>query len=659
MLKDVQRRVRGSVRTVFGLQKKSCVEKWQSRPQAEQLCGVIRHAERADGVGTLVDGEMWCRTKDFLQWPLDPPLSDDGVAASHGLARQVQRFCEDGGNSIHVVVTSPYRRCVQTAVALCRELGRGTQLLVDLSLGEVFGPEVMGQVEPTTPVRPMDHTRAYCREMGVRCQPRAIGTWPRWPEDVRQGRRRFAARFLTYLNRGNTARRNFMIVTHGDCVGASLTMMPSQVGAVVQRVEFGGMFLARRQQHLARHRRPSAPTITSVSSVMKSIVPASTIGDFDEMQEEDDISDTEILSPGLWRPKGSVALAKKPLKQNSWMFDIGSVSSCEDPEGVDLRTPTAFDGWQVQTHDLTLAKINGVNENKAVSKRVRSLAKHSDFDTVQIERLLGVLSEHSLGHGDSGLGTDFRLQERVSGTQTSIPNTSATQCSLSTYLFGTSDVGCLSDVGSSAADSRMPTMSSLDGVTASSRVPTVNSLDELTEQARVSGRHLSRQSRLMSIDGVISPRRQFLELIQESQSSLSLADLEQPSDSRREAPAMSVGSLGEEARLSVRELSEPSSPENPLGSAMPVPAQAPFRGRDGSSLLTRRRGPMLGLSLPGGSAPVGGLAPLAPLANLPSRLPTLADTGNAGVHEAAGPMQGSSLYQRRLAGQIATVAAVS
>ena len=41
------------------------------------------------------------------------------------------------------------------------------RLLVDRSVGEVYGPSVMGDSEPTDIVRPVSDAIKYCREQGV------------------------------------------------------------------------------------------------------------------------------------------------------------------------------------------------------------------------------------------------------------------------------------------------------------------------------------------------------------------------------------------------------------------------------------------------------------------------------------------------------------
>ncbi|CAJ1373293.1 unnamed protein product [Effrenium voratum] len=89
-----------------------------------QLFGVVRHAERADGVFAIWEGTRWCSSDDGRRFPLDPPLSDAGLDQADGMGRRISSFAEQKGTSFHVVVCSPYARCVQTAVKICKQLGR-------------------------------------------------------------------------------------------------------------------------------------------------------------------------------------------------------------------------------------------------------------------------------------------------------------------------------------------------------------------------------------------------------------------------------------------------------------------------------------------------------------------------------------------------------
>lgn len=178
---------------------KNLISRWQKRQLQSQLFGVVRHAERADGLYAFYEGERWTSTEDFRRWPLDPPLSDAGHVQAEELGDQIKEFASLKGGNFHVVVTSPYLRCVQTAINICQQLGPEVRLLVDLSLGEVFGPQVLGEHQPHGHVRSVDAAIRLCRAQGVTCVFRAIGRTPAWPETLRAARSRFALRFLSYL----------------------------------------------------------------------------------------------------------------------------------------------------------------------------------------------------------------------------------------------------------------------------------------------------------------------------------------------------------------------------------------------------------------------------------------------------------------------------
>ncbi|CAJ1330837.1 unnamed protein product [Effrenium voratum] len=239
----------GKASTAFSATKRTgklLVAGWQKRKLPTQLFGVVRHAERADGVFAIWEGTRWCSSDDGRRFPLDPPLSDAGLDQADGMGRRISSFAEQKGTSFHVVVCSPYARCVQTAVKICKQLGPGVKMLIDLSLGEIYGPSVMGEVEPRAHLRSFSAAVDYCNANGVSVVRRFVGDSPVWPESLQDARRRFALRFLQYLQRGVTAKRNFVIITHGDCIGSVMGIMPDQQDRMVEKVDYGAIILGSR-----------------------------------------------------------------------------------------------------------------------------------------------------------------------------------------------------------------------------------------------------------------------------------------------------------------------------------------------------------------------------------------------------------------------------
>lgn len=201
---------------------------------------MIRHTERED------TANQWCH--EALQqvcWRSDPALSSEGIKQASLIASEIARKSQ---SKFDVVVTSPYFRCVQTAVELCKHVGTDTSLLLDRSLGEVYGPQVLGeecQPAPGSLLREFDDVRRYCEENGIKVRTKVVGTWPQWGEHKGMARVRFVRRFLQYLQRSQRTGLSFALVTHGDGVAAMLSTMPAMQGRVIKQVGFGGYFLAK------------------------------------------------------------------------------------------------------------------------------------------------------------------------------------------------------------------------------------------------------------------------------------------------------------------------------------------------------------------------------------------------------------------------------
>jgi len=199
---------------------------------------VIRHAERED------TASKWCH--DALQqvcWQSDPALSPKGIKQASSIASEISLKSQA---KFDVVVTSPYFRCVQTAIEICKHVGTDSSLLVDASLGEVYGSEVLGDEQPKdgSLLREFDDVRRYCQENGITIRTQVVGTWPRWGEHIGTARVRFVRRFLQYLHRSQRTGLSFALVTHGDGVAAMMSVMPAMQGRVIKRVDFAGYFLA-------------------------------------------------------------------------------------------------------------------------------------------------------------------------------------------------------------------------------------------------------------------------------------------------------------------------------------------------------------------------------------------------------------------------------
>lgn len=219
---------------------------WARRPLSYRLFGVLRHAERADMLGSRVNGETWTMLEESKEFPIDPPLSDHGQQEAARVAVTVRTFADRNGSELHVVVSSLYLRCVETAIQVCKQLGPATKLILDHSLGEVFGHAVLGDQKPLTTWHSPSYLVRYARSQGVRIVKKVCGKVPVWPETLRMARMRYASTFLGYLRRSEICRRNFVLVSHADCIASVLAIIPSKAGRIVESVSTAASVLGLR-----------------------------------------------------------------------------------------------------------------------------------------------------------------------------------------------------------------------------------------------------------------------------------------------------------------------------------------------------------------------------------------------------------------------------
>ncbi|CAE7943244.1 Abcb6 [Symbiodinium necroappetens] len=387
-----------------------------------QLFAVVRHTERADGVFAFWENGRWSSSEDCRRFPLDPPLSDAGHEQAEVLGVDIRQFAEQKGTDFHVVVCSPYSRCVQTAVKICQHLGPKAKMLIDHSLGEIYGPSVMGEAQPRDHLRAFTVAVDYCRAHDVPVVTRAVGQKPVWPESLQDARRRFALRFLQYLQRGAVAKRNFLIVTHGDCIGSVMSIMPEQQDLLVEKVDYGATILASRQpvQRMpAPTPKQSAPRAKGMASVMpmsaEEEVMVEGTGDF-RLQDG-----LEHIAEGLEDTEGSGQ--REPDK-----WAIPADADKGGPE-VNKLTQKVMTGWNCETMHISVRHKK--SKGYKLAKRLTALVESGPFSMQKVEKLLGAIPQTPLG--DS---TPLPSTPAASGTTLSVQS----GLSASTYLFGGSQL---------------------------------------------------------------------------------------------------------------------------------------------------------------------------------------------------------------------------
>jgi len=162
-----------------------------------------------------------------------------------------REMAHQSSGTFSYVVSSPYVRCVETAVEVCRALH--LPMCIDRQLGEVFGPACFGEWSAPGPLRRSAEDVAACvppdlrRLSPVDC----IGQEPTWPESIEDARLRMVARVEQYAEwAARLEGVNFVLVTHGDCVGSCLTLALARgvptAEKVVEKVDYCGYALLER-----------------------------------------------------------------------------------------------------------------------------------------------------------------------------------------------------------------------------------------------------------------------------------------------------------------------------------------------------------------------------------------------------------------------------
>lgn len=352
-----------------------------SRSSIRTSKAVVRHGERADVLGSQMDGKPWTLTEESMRFPIDPPLSDVGRVEVVRAATIVKDFADRSHSQLHIVVSSLFLRCVQTAVEVCKKLGPGTKLMLDNALGEVYGPCVLGDIKPMTACHTFRYLARYVRSQGVKIVKKPCGSAPEWPESLRKARERYATAFLTYIRRAEISRRNFVIVSHADCIASILALVPGKAGRMVESVSYAATVLGK-------------------------------------------------LCSAKRRTDGDETTAS---------FDSTATDSNRGPGAVD-RAPSEKMQWEVEIDRITMGPRWRGGASRAAKSAIANMSA-SKVDLSFLEELLGGLSEEPLGDvtPQSMSDTSAFSEEGTRNQRESDDLDLVSSCSSSTYLYGASD----------------------------------------------------------------------------------------------------------------------------------------------------------------------------------------------------------------------------
>eukprot|EP00435_Cladocopium_sp_Y103_P066390 s893_g28.t1 len=227
------------------------------------VVAVVRHAERADNMQTF---DTWGCSKDAESFPHDPPITARGAEqAEQQLADELKMKEMD----FEVIVSSPFLRCLQTALILAEKFD--AKVLIDQELGEVMGPPVF-ETKPPLPPRPWSNLKATLKASAISADSherlragRLMGKGPEWKESLQQARLRYVKRYLDYLRRARHTKKSCMLVTHGHMVQACASVLPVNQHRKIISVDYCGAAVAECHRLGKDHRHEAFLPARAVS----------------------------------------------------------------------------------------------------------------------------------------------------------------------------------------------------------------------------------------------------------------------------------------------------------------------------------------------------------------------------------------------------------
>jgi broad specificity phosphatase PhoE len=189
-------------------------------------------------------------------WEHDPTLSATGRAHATKVGRNLAK---EPLVKFDAVVSSPYRRCIETAVLICKKLG--VPLAIDPQMGEVQNASVMGYSLSSCEnaeglFRPISENVAYAKGHSVAvigiedlCGP-ASDELPAWPEVLPRAFRRYANAFEHLVSSG----KSIFCVTHAYALLSIGSRFGSRGHAITQalvRPGFGDFFVCSVERPIA------------------------------------------------------------------------------------------------------------------------------------------------------------------------------------------------------------------------------------------------------------------------------------------------------------------------------------------------------------------------------------------------------------------------
>jgi broad specificity phosphatase PhoE len=218
----------------------------------ELRVALVRHAERADAAFSA----YWNSTRDAVEYPTDPPLTRKGKEQARRSGRRLKDLAPSEGWG--TVICSPFLRCVQTAVEICKVTG--APLIIDDDWGEVRFRDML---EMSTHQRGLTRSHSdlarLIRKEGIKLGNPDARHGTLWdaerPESLADARDRYICKFLGSLDAARRSRTSFVIVSHGECLPSCMHLFTEGCDLEVSGTPYCASIVGR----LASPDDPDAP----------------------------------------------------------------------------------------------------------------------------------------------------------------------------------------------------------------------------------------------------------------------------------------------------------------------------------------------------------------------------------------------------------------
>ncbi|XP_062519314.1 ubiquitin-associated and SH3 domain-containing protein A-like [Corticium candelabrum] len=190
-----------------------------------QTIYIVRHGERLDFVDRL-----WRRSNPERSY--DPPLTDKGLLQAKAVGQEIKSKTLD----IKHVISSPFSRCLQTAMCISETLG-SQSVGISNGLCEVMNPNCYVTRRVILPTPQLESLNVTLDDSGIDCP------LPHFPEQFRDAFHRYASAFEAAADKHWP--HNLVLVTHGYGVQRALNLGLSTVAAF--QVEYCGYVVLERE----------------------------------------------------------------------------------------------------------------------------------------------------------------------------------------------------------------------------------------------------------------------------------------------------------------------------------------------------------------------------------------------------------------------------